>query len=255
MRPVLIHYLLMGAVALTTIAAFKSVGVILVVGMLIAPAAAAYLVTSRLHVMIGVALLFGALSAVLGYGVSLWITLPFEGVDGVSISGSMTVVAGLIFLICFLFSPTDGLIPKWINQFKLSRKMDRDNFLVYLYREIREQNRPAAVEDLDIRHGNWSLRRKQKVGNRLADQGYVRRQDGRFDLTDKGREKARSLLRSHRLWETFAYEMGLPEDHVHGTADEMEHYIDKDFQKDLEETLGHPEQDPHGKDIPREADE
>jgi len=251
MRPVLVHYLLMSAVALTTIAAFKSVGVILVVGMLIAPASAAYLLSGRLSVMIGLSLVFGFLSAVLGYGLSVWGALPFEGVEGLSVSGSMTVVAGVIFTLSFLFSPQHGLIPKWFHRYRLSRKIERDNFLVYLYRAIRQDGAPVAPEELDIRHGDWSDRRKRSVGNRLAKNDLIRAVDERYDLTAQGTKKARSLLQSHRLWETFIHDIGLPEDHLHRTADEMEHYMDDDLREDLDNSLGRPEQDPHGKEIPR----
>ena len=63
----LMHYLLMGLVALTTVASFESVGAILVVAMLIVPGAAAYLWSDRLIAVIGLAVFFGIVSAVAGY--------------------------------------------------------------------------------------------------------------------------------------------------------------------------------------------
>ncbi|MFP4172277.1 MAG: metal ABC transporter permease [Candidatus Hydrogenedentota bacterium] len=99
---VLWHYLLMGLVALTTVAAFESVGAILVVAMLIVPANAAYLLTDRLSVMLLLASLFGVLSAVGGYGLATLI-------DG-SIAAAMAVFSGLIFLAAALLSPTHGAL-------------------------------------------------------------------------------------------------------------------------------------------------
>ena len=49
---VFFHYLLMSLVSLTTVSSFESVGAILVVGMIIVPAATAYLLTDRLFIMI-----------------------------------------------------------------------------------------------------------------------------------------------------------------------------------------------------------
>ncbi|HEY0008085.1 MAG TPA: metal ABC transporter permease, partial [Tepidisphaeraceae bacterium] len=70
----LMHYLLMSLTAVTTVAAFEAVGPILVIAMLIVPAATAYLLTDRLPVMIALSLVIAAMSAGLGH-VSA-ITLP-----------------------------------------------------------------------------------------------------------------------------------------------------------------------------------
>lgn len=92
----LFHYLLMGLVSVTTVAAFESVGVILVVGMLVVPSAAAYLLTERLGRMIVCSIVIGSASAVLGYG--------FAFLLDVSISGSMVTVAGMIFLAVLIYT-------------------------------------------------------------------------------------------------------------------------------------------------------
>ena len=102
----LFHYLLMGMVSLSTVASFESVGVILVVGMLIVPAATAYLLTERLGRMLLVSVAAGALSALLGYGAAY-------ALDA-SISGSMISAAGGLFVLALLFSPRHGvLLRRW----------------------------------------------------------------------------------------------------------------------------------------------
>lgn len=98
------HYLLMGAVSMTTVAAFEIVGAILVVAMLVAPAATAYLLTDRLGWMIGLAGVIGAASAGLGY---LLATL----VNG-SIAGAMGVVAGILYFAALIFAPRHGLLAR-----------------------------------------------------------------------------------------------------------------------------------------------
>lgn len=92
------HYLLMGLVSLTTVASFESVGAILVVAFLIAPAAAAYLITQELKYMLLLGALFGVVSSVGGYFLSSWL-------DG-SIAGAMVTVSGLVFGVCYLYSTT-----------------------------------------------------------------------------------------------------------------------------------------------------
>ncbi len=106
--PVLIlHYVFMSLVSVTTVAAFDAVGAIMVVAMLITPAASAYLWTDRLSVMLVMSSSFGVLSAILGYYIAT--------VIDTSISGSMALATGVIFIISFLFSPKHGLVSKWVK--------------------------------------------------------------------------------------------------------------------------------------------
>jgi len=97
------HYSLMGMVSLTTVGAFWSVGAILVVAMLIVPAATAWLLTDRLGVMLGMAVGLATVASVLGYGLATLI-------DG-SIAGGIAVVSGVIFALALFFSPLHGIVP------------------------------------------------------------------------------------------------------------------------------------------------
>lgn len=108
----LFHYLLMGLVSMTTVASFESVGAILVVGMLVVPPAAAYLLTERLVVMIPLSMGIGAASAVLGYGLAY--------VLDASIAGCMICAAGGLFLLAFLFSPSQGVVVRRWSRTRLS---------------------------------------------------------------------------------------------------------------------------------------
>jgi manganese/zinc/iron transport system permease protein len=110
----LIHYLLMGMLSLTTVASFDSVGAILVVAMLIVPGATAYLLTDKLSVMLIISAIVGVLSAFAGYFIAT--------IFNVSISGSMAVAAGVIFAITFVFSPTHGLLSRWLARKRLQNK-------------------------------------------------------------------------------------------------------------------------------------
>lgn len=88
------HYLLMGAVSLTTVMAFKFVGAILVVAFLIVPAATAYLLTNNLKVMLLLSVLLGSIACGLGYFLAV-------GLDG-SIAGAIATVMGIMFGLVFL---------------------------------------------------------------------------------------------------------------------------------------------------------
>jgi len=90
------HYLLMGAVSATSVVAFESVGAVLVVAFLIAPAAIAYLLTEKLPTMLVLACLAGVLSAIMGYYLAVLL-------DG-STAGAMTAVMGLLFIISLILN-------------------------------------------------------------------------------------------------------------------------------------------------------
>src|SRR5690606_1229399 len=85
--PGAIHYGFMTLVSLTAVGAFDAVGAVLVVALMIAPPATAYLLTDRLSVMIGLSVGIGVLSAVAGY----WVSFALD----VSIAGSMASMTGV----------------------------------------------------------------------------------------------------------------------------------------------------------------
>ena len=90
---VFLHYSFMTTISLTTVAAFDSVGAILVVAMLVAPGASAYLISRSVKGMIGYSVTFGIISAIGGYYLAKWFDT--------SISGMMAVTLGGIFIIVF----------------------------------------------------------------------------------------------------------------------------------------------------------
>jgi manganese/zinc/iron transport system permease protein len=95
--PGFMHYLLMTLVAVTTVAVFEAVGSILVIAMLIVPAATAVLLTQRLSALLVVSAIFAALSAVLGH-LSAIILPGWLGFVDTSTSGMIAVMAGVLFL-------------------------------------------------------------------------------------------------------------------------------------------------------------
>jgi manganese/zinc/iron transport system permease protein len=100
--PPLVSRVLLVATAVTAVSAFESVGAILVVTMLIVPAAAAYLVVDRLSALVILTVGIGWFSAVSGH----WIARQLDA----SIAGSMGMMATVIFVCAFLLSPRYGLL-------------------------------------------------------------------------------------------------------------------------------------------------
>ncbi len=96
------HYILMGAVSLSTVAAFESVGAILVVALLVAPPATAFLLTDKFKIMLLLAVFLGIAASVAGYFLAAF-------VNG-SIAGAIATITGLQFLLALLFSPSHGIL-------------------------------------------------------------------------------------------------------------------------------------------------
>ena len=93
---------LMMLIGLTIVASLKAVGVVLVLSLLITPAATAYLLVTRLHQMMFLGVGFGILSSISGMYLSYFYNLP---------SGpAIVLVASGLFILAFLFSPSQGIL-------------------------------------------------------------------------------------------------------------------------------------------------
>ncbi|MFP5470415.1 MAG: metal-dependent transcriptional regulator [Bacteroidia bacterium] len=70
-------------------------------------------------------------------------------------------------------------------------------------------------------------------------------------LTKQGKEIALSIIRKHRLWETFLVDkLNFKWHQVHDIAEQLEHIVSEDLIEKLDKFLGQPKFDPHGDPIP-----
>ncbi len=104
-----LNLVLMTLVSITTVVAFDTVGAILVISLMVAPALSAHLLSRRLSIMLLVALLYGVINSVLGYYVAIYFN--------VSISGTIAFAGFVTFLLTLLFAP-NGLIGKRFKRAK-----------------------------------------------------------------------------------------------------------------------------------------
>jgi manganese/zinc/iron transport system permease protein len=244
----LVHYLLMGMVATVTVASLEAVGAIVVIAMLIVPAATAHLLTDRLGRMVFYAVLAGACSALFG---CLWARRL-----NTNAAGMMAVVAGLQFTAAVLFSPRYGLISKFFNNFRLALRIVREDIIAKVYRleekqADRELHFPVTSRQcLGFGGGGFLARIAVPVLKRRGE--MMPAGPGQYQLTEKGRQSGALLVRSHRLWETYLDEhFDLPADHLHEPAEQIEHYIGPALQDRLSRALDQPDVDPHGRTIPQ----
>lgn len=248
-----VHYGLMTLVAGTTVAAFESVGSILVVTMLVAPAATAHLLTDRLSRMLVIASALGATAAVIGYLLALhWNT---------SVAGMMSVAAGVQFALAALAGPRYGYAARTIRRVELAFSIAKEDVLGILYRLHERAGDGVAVAGGGGRVASLMTAREvtrataspvlaRLAAWRLRSAGLVEREGLAMHLTAAGLARAKSVVRSHRLWETYlSKKLGLPEDHVHDPSERVEHYISAEMQQRLGREVGGAT-DPHGREIP-----
>ena len=185
--PILLHYGLMAVVSITTVGAFTAVGAILVVALMIVPAATAYLLTNRLPTMIGLAVGFGALAAISGY----WLAIVLDG----SVAGAIATMTGVLFGLVLLFSPTQGLVARARRTGRQRTQFAADTLLVHL---IQHENTAVAISESAIAHLSSELRWTppfvEKVIGLALRNDLVERHAERLELTRDGRERAQQAL-------------------------------------------------------------
>ncbi|WP_411567303.1 metal ABC transporter permease [Rhodococcus sp. IEGM 1370] len=107
-NPTVISAVMLTLLALTTVVALQAVGVILVVAMLITPGASAYLLTHSFGRMLVLAPLISVGCALVGIYASFYLD--------VSSGGSVVLTQGLVFVLAYLFSPSQGIVVRALRQ-------------------------------------------------------------------------------------------------------------------------------------------
>ena len=237
------HYALMVFVAAATVASFEAVGSILVIAMLIAPAATARLLTDRLGTQVGVSLVVAVFCGVGGYFAATLVPAAM-GAPSVNAAGSMTVVAGGLVVAAAVFSPSHGLVARAVRRRRLGRASAVDDLLTTLYRRREAGQTPAPLDEIPGRTGFDPASALRDADRR----GLVDTTGSGARLTDAGLERATAVLRRHRLWEDYLVtDAGLEADHVHDTAERLEHLaVEPDHGAEV---------DPHGRPIPERTGE
>lgn len=186
-RPGLLHYGLMAAVSVTAVAAFDAVGPVLVVGFFVVPAAAAFLLTDRLGVMIALACAVGTLGAAIG-------VFAAARLDA-NTAGTVAAALGVLFALAFLFAPHRGQVARLLNYRAQRLRFEETMLAVHLYQH---EGTPAEADESRIdglhEHLSWDAGRVARVVERATDDGLVARAGDLLKLTEAGRERARAVF-------------------------------------------------------------
>jgi manganese/zinc/iron transport system permease protein len=154
---------------------------------MIAPPAAAYLLTDRLHRMIVYSALLAAMSALSGYWVAHWLDT--------SIAGSMATMSGVIFGVVFLVAPSRGILSQ-VNR-RLHQRLDFAQTMLAIHLANHEGTKREAEEsgwDTLHEHLRWEREFLERVVRRARKQQLIALDNNYVSLTDSGRKLARQAL-------------------------------------------------------------
>ncbi|TVR30606.1 MAG: metal ABC transporter permease [Spirochaetaceae bacterium] len=196
-RPELVHYPFMAIVSITIVGAFEAVGAVLVIALLTAPAAAAYLLSRRLETMLLLSAGFAAFSAVSGF----WIAYALDSAT----SGMTAAIAGVVFVLALGFAPRRGLLAKArIRKRRVLAFAERLLVMHLIHHADGDRATPACTPEGVMRHINWDPALTGSVIHRAVANGLVREHHGVLLPSDQGRE----LCREAMLWGEDACECG-----------------------------------------------
>ncbi len=211
---------LMGMVAIVTVIALQSVGLVLAVAMLIIPAASSRYWSTKIANMIFIAALIGALSGWLGATVSALVPRMPTG-------PIIVLISGCSFVVSFMFGTKNGFIVNQLERSLLNRRIAMQHFLRAMW-EITESNADNSFHFKTIvAHRSW----KPPFVRRLVKRAICFRYCSSIAkdvwiMTEKGSAEATRIARNHRLWEIYLINYAdIAPSHVDRDADAIEHVI------------------------------
>ncbi len=246
LRVPLLDLLLSTMTVLAVVVGIQAVGVVLMAALLITPAAAARYWTERLSIMVLLAGGFGMLAGVAGAYIS-------TAAPSMPTGPWIVIVISAVFLLSVLFAPRRGVVARAVRYRRNHTRITDENILKALY-QIGE-----AASNLKAVYTPEEIRRRRQMQQlvlqqglvRLRRQGYIERRGNGWSLTPEGIERGRRVARLHRLWEVYlSHHLHLAPDHVHDSAESIEHILTPELEEQLASELNYPEVDPHNSPIP-----
>lgn len=187
LRPGMLHLVLLGLTAMTAVAAFEAVGVILFIAFAIVPSATALLLTGRPTRALGLAMVLAVVAAALGQGIAFRLD--------VSIGGMMAVVAGAIFALAVVLAPGRGVVARLRR--RRAELADHAARTLVTHLLAHEDQQDAAEECSEAAlsgHLRWPADHAARVILQGLDRGLVLRDGPLLRLTPKGRAVAQAIL-------------------------------------------------------------
>ena len=234
--PVLtLDLLLMTAVVIISIVGLQAVGLIMIVALLVTPAASARFWTDSLGSMTCISACIGTVSGITGSAISaIYPKLP---------SGAMIV---LVCAACFATSVATGtrrgLVIRTLRRRRMNQSIEKQHFLRTMFELSEPRNGSTPNSEVSVSQlttaRSWTERTLQSNIRRATKNEWVTRIGQRIKLTKKGRIEAERLTREHRLWELFLiHHADVALSRVDREADHIEHVLEPEIVAELESLL------------------
>ena len=243
----LIQSLISGLIIISTAIGIQTVGIILMSALIITPASSAFFWTNNFKKSMILSGVFAAISSVLGVFISyLSPNMP---------TGPWIIVMLSTIAILSSFFSKKGIVIKKIKSLKNSRKMVSDNVLKTVYKLGEKENQINRGQSIkQIKNFRPIAPTELKKGLRiLKNKGLILETGLTWTLSKKGIIEAKRIIRIHRLWELYMEKfMQIQADHVHESAESIEHLMTPELEEELLQIMGKPKNDPHQQTIPYE---
>ena len=237
-----LHLGLIFLIALAVVIGIKAVGVVLMSGMVIAPAIVARSFTHRLSKMLVLAGIVGILSALIGNIISI------QAKQNLPTGPIILLVAAAFSLFGLLFAPGKGVIYRAFRIRRYQKRVVEENFVKGFWKSGIDKK--YTVDQLVKKRGlsRWKCHLLLLWLKKRREVVY---ENGVWQLTYKGKKRAARIVRVHRLFELYlSSRINTKASQVHAIAEEMEHLISPQMERELTEVLQNPKSDPHSQPIP-----
>ncbi len=241
--------------AIAVVIGIRSVGVVLMSAMLIAPAVTARQYTHHFSKMLFLSGGFGLLAGLAGNCLSVWLTHFLSNLYpttriGLPTGPMIVLVSSSVCAFALLTAPERGLLQRLWRAAQFQYRRTQENVLKMIWRISPDKTIP--IQEIATYHRQSSLYLRF-ILLRLIAKGWLLEIDhGTYRLTDEGKHEAMRIVRLHRLWELYLADyLGVGVENVHRNAEEMEHVITPEIEQQLTLLLNDPLLDPHHQIIPR----
>ncbi len=232
---VMLDLALMSTVVVISIVGLQAVGLILVVALLIIPAAAARFWTEKLWQMLLLAALLGTVSGMFGAAASaLFPNLP---------SGAMIVLTcASLFVVSLVFGRARGVLVRSLRRSRVNQSIAMQHLLRAMY-ELLERSpqviaSPSVAFEELLPMRSWSRGRLHKTILQAQFAELVVKIGDQLRLTKRGQVEAERLTREHRLWELYLItHADVAPSRVDREADRIEHVLEPEMVAELEAIL------------------
>ncbi|MEO1498506.1 MAG: iron chelate uptake ABC transporter family permease subunit [Planctomycetota bacterium] len=192
---------LMAMVVAITILGLQAVGLVLMIALLVTPAAAARFWTASVDRMTLLSGVIGAVSCLVGAVIS-------ATADDLPSGAVIVLVAATLFAVSALFGGRQGVVLRLIRRARFERRIRLEHLLRGVYEVFETAGGPlarpvASLEDLS-RLRSWTAEELRRTVAFAQRRGVAQPlADNRITLTERGAIEAERLTRQHRLWELY----------------------------------------------------